>query len=270
MSPIIHRPFFSTLFLALSFAPAVLAQTQETPVTITVSDERAGRIPKAQIKVDPAPDRPPAKMETDARGELSFTLKPGEYVLFVTFRGFATATKNFEASGSKEPQTIQVVLKPGTNEDPVEIRPVPLKDRQILKLSSYSYSGAVTLSPADFKALPHTSGTFHNPYTNETEIYSGVPLEDLLSKLNAPFGRELHGAALACYIVATGADGYKVILALAEIDPALHPGIVLVADAMSGHMLDPDSGPYVLIVTEDRRPARQVRNLVSIELKSLN
>jgi hypothetical protein len=87
--------------------------------------------------------------------------------------------------------------------------------------------------------------------------------------LHAPLGKDLHGTALTSCIVATGADGYKVVLSLAEIDPDFHPGVVLVADAMNGHPLDEKSGPFKLIVTGDKRPARWVRNLVSIELKSL-
>jgi DMSO/TMAO reductase YedYZ molybdopterin-dependent catalytic subunit len=68
--------------------------------------------------------------------------------------------------------------------------------------------------------------------------------------------------------VATGADGYKVVLALGEIDPEFHPGQVLVADSMDGKPLGPQTGPLRLIVSEDKRPARSVRNLVSIEIKS--
>jgi DMSO/TMAO reductase YedYZ molybdopterin-dependent catalytic subunit len=58
------------------------------------------------------------------------------------------------------------------------------------------------------------------------------------------------------------------VLALAEVDPAFHSGEVIVADEMNGKPLDAHSGPFKLIVTEDKRPARSVRNLVSIELKS--
>jgi hypothetical protein len=37
---------------------------------------------------------------------------------------------------------------------------------------------------------------------------------------------------------------------------------------MNGVPLDAKSGPFRLVVTEDKRPARSVRNLVKIELKS--
>jgi len=43
-----------------------------------------------------------------------------------------------------------------------------------------------------------------------------------------------------------------------------------VADTLSGKPLDEHNGPLKLVVTEDMRPARSVRNLVQIEWKSAN
>jgi hypothetical protein len=126
-----------------------------------------------------------------------------------------------------------------------------------------------TLYLTDLKAMPHITVTFHNAHTNTEETYSGVRLADILTKFKAPLGNELRGQALAAYIVATGSDGYKAVLALGEVDPSFHPGEVLVADMMDGKPLDAHSGPLKLVVTEDKRPARSVRNLVSIELKSV-
>jgi hypothetical protein len=37
---------------------------------------------------------------------------------------------------------------------------------------------------------------------------------------------------------------------------------------MNGKPLDAHSEPFKLVVTEDKRPARSVRNLVSLELKT--
>jgi hypothetical protein len=125
------------------------------------------------------------------------------------------------------------------------------------------------LSAADVKAMPHLSVVFHNTHTNANETYSGVRLANILAKVNAPLGKDLRGKALADYIVATGSDGYKAVLALAEVDPEFHPGEVVVADQMDGKPLDEHSGPLKLVVTEDKRPARAVRNLVEIELKTL-
>jgi len=124
-----------------------------------------------------------------------------------------------------------------------------------------------SFSADDLKALPHHTVTVHNPHTNADETYSGVPLMDLLAKQGVPHGHDLRGKALSQYVVATGSDGYKAVLALAEVDPDFHPGEVLVADQLDGKPLDAKTGPFRLVVTEDKRPARSVHNLVSIEVK---
>jgi DMSO/TMAO reductase YedYZ molybdopterin-dependent catalytic subunit len=94
-----------------------------------------------------------------------------------------------------------------------------------------------------------------------------VRLADLLAKVGTPLGSDLRGKALADYVVATGSDGYRAVLALSEIDPDFHPGEVVVADAMNGKALDDHSGPMKLVVAWDKRPAGSVRNLVKIELR---
>jgi hypothetical protein len=125
-----------------------------------------------------------------------------------------------------------------------------------------------SISAPDLKALPHHTVTVHNPHANADETYSGVPVIELLAKQGVPHGHDLRGKALSEYIVATGSDGYKAVVALAEADPDFHPGEVLVADSMDGKPLDAKTGPFRLVVTEDKRPARSVHNLISIQVKS--
>jgi hypothetical protein len=135
-----------------------------------------------------------------------------------------------------------------------------------LLLSAGPDHAPVALSLADFRALPHVTITVHNGHTNADEAYSGIPLATLLEKVNAPLGKELHGEAMTSYVIATGSDGYSVVLSLAEVDPEFHAGQVLVADAREGKPLE-KNGPFQLIVSDDKRPARWVHNLVSITLR---
>jgi hypothetical protein len=127
---------------------------------------------------------------------------------------------------------------------------------------------SLRIAGTDFKAMPHLSLTYHNSHTNADETYSGVRVSDLLIKMGAPLGSDLRGKALSDYVIATGTDGYTAVFALAEVDPSFHPGEVIVADTMNGKPLDEHNGPFKLVVTEDKHPARSVRNLVSIELRS--
>jgi len=204
-------------------------------------------------------------METDSKGRLSLDLKPGGYALFASLAGFKNLATHFDVRESNEAQTISFVLQLGATGSP-QVSPIASKDD--LAFFTYPYHEPATVSPAEFKAMPHISVTIHNSHTNADETYSGVRLADLLTKFGAPLGSELRGETLANYIVATGSDGYQAVLALVEVDPAFHPGEVLVADSMNGKPLDAHSGPFKLVVTEDKRPARSVRNLTTIELKS--
>ena len=124
----------------------------------------------------------------------------------------------------------------------------------------------VLVKPTDFKSFPHTTLTAHNPHSNADETYSGVPLDQFLARVGAPLGKELHGEAMTSYLVAAGSDGYSVVLSLAEVDPSFHEGQVLVVDTRDGQPLG-NYGPFQLIVSDDKRPARWVHNLVSITLQ---
>lgn len=126
----------------------------------------------------------------------------------------------------------------------------------------------VTLTADVLQSLPQQTVRVHNPHTSADETYQGVELSRLLERLDAPLGGKLHGNSLTMYVVAEGADHYRVIYSLAEIDPAFHGGTVIVAGRMDGHPLDERNGPFKLVNTEDKRPARCVRSLVSIQLKS--
>jgi hypothetical protein len=125
-----------------------------------------------------------------------------------------------------------------------------------------------SLNAADLKAMPHHTVTFHNIHTKADEVYSGVLLSELLAKYGAPTSDKLRGKAMADYIVAIGSDGYKAVLSLAETDPAFHSGEVIVADTIDGKPIGDKDGPFRLVVTEDKRPARCVHNLVSLELRA--
>jgi len=115
-----------------------------------------------------------------------------------------------------------------------------------------------TLAP-----LPHTTVTVHNSHTKADETYSGVPLIDLLTKLGV--SDKPHAGDLRLYVVATGSDGYEVVYSIGEITPDLNSATVIVADAENGKALAED-GPLKLIATEEKRPARWVRNLVAIRV----
>lgn len=132
------------------------------------------------------------------------------------------------------------------------------------RLTIKTYAGkTLNFTPEELAALPHKPVTVFNAHSKAKETYSGVPLADLLSKADVPVGEGVRGKLFMIGIVAAGMDGYSVLYSLAEVDPAIHTGDVIVADTIDGKKLDKD-GAFKMVSTEERRPARWVRNLTSI------
>ncbi len=100
-----------------------------------------------------------------------------------------------------------------------------------------------------------------------TGRYSGVALADLLTLVHAPRGDSLRGRALAVYLMVQGADGYRVVLSLADFDPGYTDRIAILADAKDGAPLPAAEAPFHLIVPGEKRPARWVRQVVRIEAR---
>ncbi len=258
-----------SLFCAVVTACGVLPAQQTTTVSviIRVTDPSGAGIPRAQVRLVPSPESGPARLGTDDHGQLLLNLKAGGYALFVSAPAFRKDTRHVDisipAGQTGANQIVPVVLQVGSYSGPEVYAGMAVEGS--LLLTADPYHAPVVLSPADFHALPHTTVTVRNSHANASETYSGVPLATLLAKVNAPMGKELHGEAMTSYLIATGSDGYSVVLSLAEVDPDFHGGQVLVADTRDGQPLG-KNGPFQLIVSDDKRPARWVHNLNSITL----
>jgi hypothetical protein len=255
---------FRVLLCAFLIAALAAAQQAKTSLTIVVTDASGAPIPHAQVRLVPALDPAPAMMATDDKGKLRLDLLPCSYGLIVSDPGFKTSDSQINVQPATNGQTITVTLTVGTFSGLSFVG-----DPSTLVISDTFHHEELKFSAAQLKALPHVSVTVHNPHTNADESYSGVRLSDLLAKLGAPLDQQLRGTALKSYVVATGSDGYQAVFSLAEVDPAFHPGEILAADTMNGAPLDAKTGPFRLVVSEDKRPARSVRNMVSIELRSV-
>jgi hypothetical protein len=118
---------------------------------------------------------------------------------------------------------------------------------------------------ATLATLPHMTVTVHNEHTKADETYSGVPLIALLTPLGVtdkPRGKDLR-----LYVVAAGSDGYEVVYSIGEVTPDVHDATVMVADTENGTSINAD-GPLKLVATGEKRPARWVRNLVSVTVRT--
>jgi hypothetical protein len=133
-----------------------------------------------------------------------------------------------------------------------------------IQLTIHALDGrSMTLSPENIAAMPHKSVSVYNEHTKANETYAGVALADLLGKAGVPLGEKVRGKLFMIGVIAEGTDNYSVLYALAEVDPSIHAGDVIVADSMNGQKLAKD-GAFKMISSEEKRPARWVRNLTSI------
>lgn len=124
----------------------------------------------------------------------------------------------------------------------------------------------LTLQAVDLKAMPHTDVTGKDRDGKEHR-YSGVTLFDLLKQAGATLGGELRGQNLTKYVVVKAIDGYEVLFTLPEIDPDFATRTILLADSVDGEPLPAGVGPYRVVVPGEKKPARWVREVKSIEVR---
>ncbi|HEX8837877.1 MAG TPA: molybdopterin-dependent oxidoreductase [Candidatus Acidoferrum sp.] len=122
----------------------------------------------------------------------------------------------------------------------------------------------LTFSAEELKKMPRKTLKVVNPHEKKTEVYEGVPLEELLRRAGVPQGANMRGAAMASYVVAEASDGYRVVFSLVELDSDFVDSEVMVADTLDGAPLGAKQGPFRIIAPHEKRPARWVRMLKSL------
>ena len=136
-----------------------------------------------------------------------------------------------------------------------------------------SVSGSVktplVLSVADLKAMPRKTMTVTDE-RGRTATYEGVLIGEVLRRAGVPMGEALKGKALANYVVAKAKDGYQVVYTVAELDPFVTSGDVLLADTIDGKPFPDAQGPLRIIVPKDKIGARWVRQVEGLEVQTLH
>jgi DMSO/TMAO reductase YedYZ molybdopterin-dependent catalytic subunit len=137
--------------------------------------------------------------------------------------------------------------------------------------ASVKISGEVTtpltINDDDLHKFTQTTVT-RKDHDGKEHTYSGVILADLLKKAGATLGADLKGKNLIKYILVTAADNYQVVFALAELDKAFTDRTIILADQVDGKPLPAGEGPFRIIVQDEKKPARCIREVVSIQVLS--
>jgi DMSO/TMAO reductase YedYZ molybdopterin-dependent catalytic subunit len=76
----------------------------------------------------------------------------------------------------------------------------------------------------------------------------------------------LRGENLGKYVLVKASDGYEVVFSLPEIDPDFSEKIILLANEVDGKPLSASEGPFRLVVPQDKKHARWIRQLNSIQI----
>ena len=135
--------------------------------------------------------------------------------------------------------------------------------------TQFTLSGQVnrsaTFTRTDLQAFPPTTQS-QGPVPGS---FTGVLLWTLLTDANGGGGiitnPQVQNDSLRKFVVATGSDGYQVVVALSEIDPQFGNQPDLIAVAFNGGSLGQD-GLTRLVVPGDTFGGRYVSNLVSLEV----
>ncbi|MCC4597978.1 molybdopterin-dependent oxidoreductase [Xanthomonas campestris pv. phormiicola] len=120
----------------------------------------------------------------------------------------------------------------------------------------------IALDDATLAALPRerVSAQAHGQQLD----CEGVALRAVLQAQRAMPTEPLRGAQLQRRVEVAARDGYAAVFTLAELDPTLGARRVLLVDRCDGKPLAAEDGPLRLIVPQDQRPARWVRQVQSI------
>jgi hypothetical protein len=78
---------------------------------------------------------------------------------------------------------------------------------------------------------------------NQSTQYEGVNVSEFLQHLGVVLGKDLRGPRVANYLLFEAADGYRVVIAMVDVDPATTDRVVLLADRKDGAALPEKEGP---------------------------
>lgn len=123
---------------------------------------------------------------------------------------------------------------------------------------------SVKMTAAEIAAMPHQEMTVDDH--GKTVRFEGVPLRLVLEKAGVTFGETIRGKRLAACLLVEGADGYKVVIALPELDPGFTDRVIILADKADGHPLDSKEGPFRVVIPGEKRAARWVREVTALKV----
>ncbi|EHQ30609.1 molybdopterin-dependent oxidoreductase [Mucilaginibacter paludis] len=138
------------------------------------------------------------------------------------------------------------------------------------KAATVKIAGELTnpfnLTLADMHEFEQTKVT-RKDRDGKDHSYSGVVLALILQKAGATMGKDLKGENLTKYANVEASDGYQVVFALAELDKEFTDRTIILADEVDGKALPPADGPFRIIVQDEKKPARCIKQVIGITVR---
>ena len=137
------------------------------------------------------------------------------------------------------------------------------------KQASVKITGEVTtpldIKLEDLKQYKQTE-VIRKDRDGNDHTYSGVILADLLQKAGVTLGKDMRGENLTKYVLVDASDGYQVVFALAELDKDFTDRTIILADMVDGKPLAAADGPFRIIVQNEKKPVRCIKQVTSLKV----
>jgi hypothetical protein len=125
--------------------------------------------------------------------------------------------------------------------------------------------GKRVLSRADLESLPHVKVSA-SEHSSRPVTFEGVTLKSVLEKAGVTFGESMKGKRLTNCLLVEAADGYRVVIALPELDPAFTDKQTVLAFLRDGKPLTEKEGPYRIVIPDEKRMARWIRQVTMLKI----
>ena len=133
------------------------------------------------------------------------------------------------------------------------------------QLIVHTEAGQQILNRADLDALPHVKVTA-SEHGSPAVSFEGVTLKSVLEKAGVTFGESMKGKRLTNCLLVEAADGYRAVIALPELDPAFTDKQTVLAFLRDGKPLGEKEGPYRIVIPDEKRMARWVRQVTTLKI----
>lgn len=97
----------------------------------------------------------------------------------------------------------------------------------------------------------------------------GVLLAHILTEAGVHLGEPARKTTAATYVTIKAADKYTCVYALAELDSLFTDKRVLLADKQDGQAFPKNTGTFQVIATGEKLHARWIRQVVAIEVRTV-